>query len=68
LANFGGWRATSLTKGGMKCSIIERGGKMVNRFEFESFEDLEQYFLNYLVGKQGVASKVIGNVLLWWER
>lgn len=57
-----------MTKRGMKCSIIERNGKMINRFEFESFEDLEQYFLNYLAGKSGVASKVIGTVLLWWER
>jgi len=58
-----------LTKpGNIKCTVIERNGVQVNRFEFESFDALEQYFLEYLVGKPGIASKVIGTVLLWWER
>ena len=54
--------------GNIKCTVIERNGVQVNRFEFESFDALEQYFLEYLVGKPGIASKVIGTVLLWWER
>lgn len=52
----------------MKCTVIERNGAKINRFEFESFNALEQYFLEYLVGKPGIASKAIGTVLLWWER
>ena len=52
----------------MKPTVIERNGVKINRLEFESFNDLEQYFLEYLVGRPGIASKVIGTVLLWWRR
>lgn len=38
------------------------------RFEFETFEDLETYFLSECWGKKGLRTKVIGTVLLIQER
>ena len=40
-------------------------GAAFKRAEFESFEDLEAFFLENLWGKSGIKSKVIGKVLIW---
>lgn len=45
----------------------EANGFAYKRAEFQSFEELEQYFLANLWGKTGIRSKVIGTVLLWME-
>lgn len=39
-------------------------GKPYERYEFYSFRDLEEYFLEHFWGKPGIRSKVIGTVLL----
>jgi hypothetical protein len=38
------------------------------RAAFESFEDLEAFFMENLWGRKGIRSKVIGKVLLWTEK
>jgi len=38
------------------------------RLEFETFADLEAYFLDECWGKKGLRTKVIGTVLLIQER
>lgn len=43
-------------------------GAPYKRAAFDSFEDLEAYFLANLWGKKGIRSKVIGTVLLWTEK
>jgi hypothetical protein len=40
-------------------------GAEYKRAEFNSFEELEQFFLQNLWGKKGIKSKVIGKVLIW---
>jgi hypothetical protein len=42
-----------------------RGARTYTRCEFETFEDLEQYFVNEILGCTDVRSKVIGKVLIW---
>jgi hypothetical protein len=43
-------------------------GAPFKRAAFESFEDLEAFFLENLWGRKGIRSKVIGKVLLWTEK
>lgn len=43
-------------------------GAPYKRAAFDSFEELEAFFLQTLWGKKGIRSKVIGKVLLWTER
>ena len=43
-------------------------GEPLTRLEFESFEDLEDYFLAECWGKKGLRTKVIGKVLLIQKR
>lgn len=40
-------------------------GVEYKRAEFNSFEELEHFFLQNLWGKKGIKSKVIGKVLIW---
>ena len=49
----------------IKQSTITARGKNYTRCEFETFEDLEQYFVNEILGCTDVRSKVIGKVLIW---
>ena len=49
----------------IKQSTITARGKAYTRCEFESLEDLEQYFINEILGRTDVRSKVIGKVLIW---
>lgn len=46
----------------------EANGKPFDRYEFDSFEALEKYFLANFWGRPGIRSKVIGMVLLVQER
>jgi len=43
-------------------------GAVVNRVDFDDQEALIAWFLDNLFGCPGVASKVIGNTLLYWEK
>jgi hypothetical protein len=49
----------------IKIGKIEARGKIYSRYEFESFEDLEQYFVAEILGRTDIRSKVIGKVLIW---
>lgn len=52
-------------------TITNKHGKAVLRLRFESFEALETYFADELIGSdmmKGSASKVIGTTLLIWDR
>jgi len=52
-------------------STRNKHGKAVLRLRFESFEALEAYFADELIGSdmmEGSASKVIGTTLLIWDR
>jgi hypothetical protein len=46
-------------------SHITAHGKTYQRCEFESFADLEQYFVEEILGRTDRRSKVIGKVLIW---
>ena len=46
--------------------IVVRGA-VVRRLEFETFEELEGYFLDHVCCRD-IKSKVIGKVLIIWER
>jgi len=48
----------------------ERDGKVYYRWEkpvTENQNSLEEFFIDYLWGLPGWKSKVIGNVILFWE-
>lgn len=52
-------------------SFINPNGKHVTRMRFASFEDLERFFVEELIGSdmmKGSSSKVIGTTLLIWDR
>ena len=49
----------------IKQTLITARGKTYTRCEFETLEDLEQYFINEILGCTNVRSKVIGKVLIW---
>jgi len=52
-------------------STRNKHGKAVLRLRFESFEALEAYFADELIGSdmmEGSASKAIGCTLLIWDR
>jgi hypothetical protein len=54
-----------------KVDTLTRKGRAVTRLRFDTFEDLEEFFLDKLIGSDlmiGQASKVIGKTLLIWER
>ena len=46
-------------------SHITAYGKTYQRCEFESLADLEQYFVEEILGRTDRRSKVIGKVLIW---
>lgn len=46
-------------------SHITAHGKIYQRCEFETFADLEQYFVKEILGRTDRRSKVIGKVLIW---
>lgn len=52
----------------MKKKKIIVKGMVVNRMDFPTQEELIGYFLDNMIGRDGVASKVVGNTLLWWEK
>jgi hypothetical protein len=39
----------------------------VEKYTFETFEELEKYFIEEVLTRKGVSSKVIGKTLLIWE-
>jgi len=47
---------------------IIASGQPVSRIEFETFEELEAYFVQFCIGQPGMKSKVIGKVLLMWAK
>ncbi|SEN61251.1 hypothetical protein [Palleronia pelagia] len=44
---------------------FEKNGVIYNRRRFLSFEQLEDFFIENLLG-EAVKSKVIGRTLIWW--
>jgi hypothetical protein len=53
----------------VKQSVIrDPRGNEHTRCEFESFEDLEKYFIKELLGRSDLRSKVIGKVLIWGKK
>jgi hypothetical protein len=52
----------------IKQTVIKAHGKEHTRCEFESFEDLEEYFIKELLGRDDLRSKVIGKVLIWGKK
>jgi len=49
----------------IKTDQIEARGKFYSRYEFETFEELEEYFVKEILGDKSIRSKVIGKVLIW---
>lgn len=52
-------------------TITNKHGKNVLRLRFQSFDELERFFMDELIGSdamKGSASKVIGTTLLIWDR
>ena len=52
-------------------SFTNKHGKKVLRLRFETFDALEKYFIEELIGTgmmTGSSSKVIGTTLLIWDR
>ena len=49
----------------IKVDTIKAHGKYYQRYEFETFEDLEEYFVKEILGRTDRRSKVIGKVLIW---
>lgn len=52
----------------MKVNYGVANGEQYTRFEFDSFEDLEAYFMENCFGVKGLRTKVIGKVLLVQQR
>jgi len=50
----------------MKRSVFEKNGKAYQRAEFDSFEELEAFFVAQILGGP-YKSKVIGKVLIYWS-
>jgi len=51
--------------------FTNKKGKLVGRFRFQNFEDLEAFFAEELIGSavmKDKSSKVIGTTLLIWNR
>lgn len=40
----------------------------LERYTFDTFEELEEYFVEKVLTRKSVSSKVIGKTLLIWER
>ncbi len=52
----------------MDYKVIHANGVKVERYEFDNTTQLEEFFLNHVIGERGIATKVIGNVLLLWNK
>jgi len=52
----------------MKKSLLFIKDQKINRYEFDTFEDLEKYFVKEVVHRKDISSKVIGKVLLVFPR
>lgn len=52
----------------MKEKKIAVRGMIVNRVDFDDPEALIAWFLDNMIGRPGIASKVVGNTLLWWDK
>jgi len=53
----------------VKFSEIKISGRTFRRYEFETLEELEEFFIHHVATAEGkLSSKVIGNVLLVWDR
>ena len=49
--------------------VIKPGAaKKYKRYEFKTFQDLEKFFLEMILPQKNIHSKVIGKVLLVWEK
>jgi len=42
--------------------------KDLERYEFDTFKELEEYFIDKVLVRQGISSKVIGKTLLVWKK
>jgi len=42
--------------------------KKYKRYEFKTFQALEKFFTNKILPQKNISSKVIGKVLLVWNR
>jgi hypothetical protein len=42
--------------------------KTYKRYEFKTFQDLEKFFVEKILPQKNIHSKVIGKVLLVWNR
>jgi len=42
--------------------------KKYKRYEFKTFQALEKFFINKILPQKNIHSKVIGKVLLVWNR
>ena len=40
----------------------------LERHTFDTFEELEKYFVEKVLTRKGISSKVIGKTLLIWEK
>lgn len=56
----------SMIRDGIVETCTDDEGKVYYRYE-ENLMSLENFFINYLWGVKQFKSKVIGNVLLFWE-
>jgi hypothetical protein len=52
----------------VRFSEVKISGRMYRRYEFDELEELEEFFLHHVAFEQNISSKVIGKVLLIWER
>lgn len=52
----------------VRFSEVKISGRMYRRYEFDDLDELEEFFLHHVAFEKDISSKVIGNVLLIWER
>ena len=52
----------------VRFSEVKIGDRVFNRYEFQELEELEEFFLHHVATTRNLQSKVIGKVLLIWDR
>lgn len=52
----------------VRFSEIKIGDRVYRRYEFQELEELEEFFLHHVASARSFHSKVIGRVLLVWDR
>lgn len=52
----------------MDYRVIRQGELEIERYEFDTAAQLEDFFIAEIIGQDNLASKVIGNVLLVWRK